>query len=377
MSPHVCDRKCTGENFGGFYIRCTSCQRNSMVECLIKFTGMKKLLKVFGLFDENTEIFTKNEAKMQQIKAIFRNDTPFKFLCEACRVEMENLKTKLQRVEMELEEMKKLLIDAQKDDSFSDAIGTSANENITNAIDRGQNQNNHEIFVSKFPPSTECDAITALILEKTGLEADKFEVIRMVNPKMNIKFCKFMTFKIKAADKPTFDVIIDDKIWTPFAKAIPFNPNEKSDRRLRRERDKNQKKTQEKHPKHQKRHTPIAVHQEPEKKVNKSRGKQDLRSQPQRKTPTLNHDRVKHQDPSRSKPLRMNGRYHQNRNGHRPAADQNGIGRTGYVQDYQRKSRSRNNDGENFRRTNRREHKTRGNDVNVLIDLFREILDKF
>lgn len=86
----------------------------------------------------------------------------------------------------------------------------------------------YEIFVSQFPSTTECDAITALIVEKTDLDTEKFEVIKMVSSKNKNKYIKFMSFKIKATDEVAYNKILDVKIWAPFTKAVPIDVNPKS-----------------------------------------------------------------------------------------------------------------------------------------------------
>lgn len=85
-----------------------------------------------------------------------------------------------------------------------------------------------EIFVSKFPSSTEYNAITVLILETSKLQVDNFEVVKIVNPKTNIKYCKFMSFKITACDKSVYDDILNDNIWAvskSFRMMQKRNPN--------------------------------------------------------------------------------------------------------------------------------------------------------
>lgn len=132
----------------------------------------------------------------------------------------------------------------------ADIITPMSDENIT-SHDITENKDCLDIFVSRFPAKTQCDTIVAHILDKSNLKPEFFEVLQIVNPKIKAKYRKFTSFKIKAHDKASYDKIIDNKLWEPFAEAVPFNAEAKTKSRQRKQQKPKQLKSNQQ-PQHEK-----------------------------------------------------------------------------------------------------------------------------
>lgn len=237
MSSHVCDRKCKGEKFNGLYIRCVECGEISRMECLFTFKTAKLLMQSFALYDEIKNSFINDSARILNLKSVFRKESPFAFVCFHCKEETTKIHDELLQTRKKLEEVEKQLIASKNKaqmDSADDIISVG-NENLQNVPE------SFDIFVPHFPPSTECDAISALIVAETGLDADSFTVSKMIGPKKNIKYVKLMNFRIKTSNKETYDVILNNKTWAPLNTAVPFNVNARTEAKQRKEQRQKQK----------------------------------------------------------------------------------------------------------------------------------------
>lgn len=242
MSNHVCDiRKCCGKKYDGFYIRCTECNEPTMVDCIFEHVQTQTLLRILGLYNKATHVHTRNDESEKLIKSLFGKNSPFGFICSKCKSDMNELEDKLNEAKDKLKHTQKLLENARKN---NDQMNTADDIDIENTADNVNKQSDItpklELFVSSFPANTECDAITAFILEKTSLLAENFEVSKMANPKVK-KYRKFMSFKVKTYDKASYDMILNDDIWKPFAKAVPFDSEARTKTKERKQQQQSMK----------------------------------------------------------------------------------------------------------------------------------------
>lgn len=80
----------------------------------------------------------------------------------------------------------------------------------------------HEIYVSKFPPSTSCEDIIQLITKKLLLNSGVYKVIKLVRRNLNMNNLSFVSFKISTLNKHVYDLIINSDIWSPDHSAVKF-----------------------------------------------------------------------------------------------------------------------------------------------------------
>lgn len=235
---HCCvTNKCTGSKYNNWYFECKFCKNPVFVQCMRnRDAEVKTVLLAFGLArinSKNEYVLLDDSKSVSTLMACFKTDSAFSITCELCSDKFKKI-IDVQNAGPPPEQKKTLQqIKNREQMNTANIITTSPEVNITT-----QNSTHIsdclEIFVSSFPSKTECDAITAQILSKSSLQADNFEVSKMVGPNVNLKYRKFMSFKIKVLDKKTYDIIISDNIWAPFAKAVPFNANAKAESRQRK-----------------------------------------------------------------------------------------------------------------------------------------------
>lgn len=251
-----------------------------------------------------------------------------------------------------------------------------------------------EIFVQNFPSDTECDAITALIVHKTALIADKFVVSKMVSPKKSYKYLKFMSFKIKTSDKATYDAILSDEIWAPFTKAVPFNVNARTESKLRKQQNQKQKLTNQNQPKVQ-----LTAKNQPQNHRQQVTERQNVQQVKEPVVKPVNTHKRQHNvnqphDNSRTQTHSHKAARSHARKDHKSARPANGLSnRTNYrsrmADNYGSDNRGSHHDargsnfphrpvrGSNFHGKKWNNHKPLNDDLKSILSLLRKVLDQY
>lgn len=434
---HICNLEvCKGKTFAELYVRCNKCNNPNFFDCMKSNAGVISIMKSFGVIDANGKVkMSVNDAHSVhlQIKAIFSKDSIFKFTCDGCIQKESNFQKQLiddlrkcqtdltnaQNASKKLAKQNRILeyehrniidenlklhlevtqLEDKLQDDFVEAsdkihqVGVSnkpqkqevltsksSNQPKSSASTDDMVGGSYEIFVSKFPTSTECDTISALISDKGGLQTDNFSVTKMMNPKVNKKYCKFMSFKITASDKASYDIIISDNIWAPFTKAVPFNANARSEALQRRSQNRKQKQhVPHEQPKQQistKVNSQPKNHQNPQNQQ-KSHNEQPHPTKKPNKTPKPPHQPwSSHQEQTHNhydpEVRRHNGNPRSNNNGN-VGFNYDKSGRNGYRNN---RVNNNNNHSSNFRGKKWTNHKPQRNSMNAIIHLLMNILNK-
>ena len=80
------------------------------------------------------------------------------------------------------------------------------------------------IYVSRFHPKTKCEDISNHIIAKTSVsDSSLFSITNLLKRRVNFKHIHFLSFKIETTDKSIYDEILNENIWGPNFKAIPFD----------------------------------------------------------------------------------------------------------------------------------------------------------
>lgn len=105
----------------------------------------------------------------------------------------------------------------------------------------------HEIFVTQFDPSVECEHIIRHILKRTKISADSFAVEKLIGSKERLKRKTYISFKISTVKNDVCKTLLNEKLWAPDFTARIFDrdpPKTKNDGRgvsNKYERDSNQR----------------------------------------------------------------------------------------------------------------------------------------
>lgn len=383
MSKHICDtRKCGGKNYDGFYLRCSECNECSMMDCIFEYEQAQVILRLTGLYHKKNNLFTRNKDNEKVIKDLFAKGSPFAFVCANCKIELAGLKGKLMESGEKLKQTQHQLETARKNAKQMDEADLI--ESIKTQDDINSNTNPFDVFVSNFRPNTECDAITALIIGNTSLAAENFEVIKMAGPKTKIKYRKFISFKIRAFDKPTFDRILCDDIWMPFTKAVPFDANATSASQKRKQQKKQQKQSQQiqqnesgqqvtTSKQNTKRAEPVIKPVNTQKKpqiVNQQNDNPRTRTHPQKSSqPHAGTNQKTAKPPNGS----SNGTNHSSRWGDNHRSDRNGSHHHSRGSNFQ----NRPGPGSNFHGKRRYNHRPLDQDLKSVLSLLMRVLDKY
>lgn len=238
---HCCvTNKCTGPIYCNWYLDCKFCKNPVFIECMRqRDEQVKTVLLAWGLARINSKgeyLLLEEPSSVAKFMKCFQQESAFSITCEVCSDKFKKFMDAKQNVEPQLEQ-RKVLHEIKNTEQLMNAntITTAPESNITKQISI-QSSDCLDLFVPNFPAKTECDAITALIMSRSTLQADDFEISKMAGPKVNLKYRKFMSFKIKVPDKTTYDIIMDENVWIPFSKPVPFNANARNDFRLRMQR---------------------------------------------------------------------------------------------------------------------------------------------
>lgn len=269
---HCClSNKCTGEIYAGLFLDCKFCGNPIFIQCMrARDTEVKAILLAFGLAKFNSNghfvVISGDSDRETTFMNCFKPESAFSVSCEVCTDRFRkssddrNVEPSLIQRKVNLQAIKnnKQLKHADKITVALDSSNITQQTLIpVNVNDVGESSNESlEIYITNFPPKTDCDAISTLITNKTTLHADSFVVTKMVNPKKGLKYMKFMSFRIKASNKQTYNSILNDDIWMPFTKAVPFNANAKVQSKERKQQKRKLKKDNQKQPAPQKSQKP-------------------------------------------------------------------------------------------------------------------------
>lgn len=187
----------------------------------------KQLLEYFGLMVKDTEgflgfpsDFNKRIHEMSFFNSVFNVDSPFGVSCEACDAKFRqhiNSATPEEEINAENEPV----LDTRMPRPPSPCQRTKANAPNPSDIQR---EITYDIYISKFHPSTQCSQIVNLIREKTDLNEDCFDVVKLVRNGTKNKI-HFISFKISAQSSETFDILMNNELWAPDFFATRFIQN--------------------------------------------------------------------------------------------------------------------------------------------------------
>lgn len=244
---HCCVlNKCTGSKYAKWFIQCKFCNNPVFIECMRNRNDLvKSILVGFSLarVENDTLVIQSSSSNRKMVKGFmscFDVNSPFGITCEVCTDKFKRMMNDVNPGSSSLSQVRAQ--NAQNNSNqmrSADEIASLPDDTITS-----QKSDCWEIFVSSFPAKAECEQITAHIVGKTDLQAVDFKVTQMVSPRIKPKYRKFMSFKITAHDQATYDIILDVKVWEPFATAVPFNTEAKSESRQRKQRQKQKQNNQ-------------------------------------------------------------------------------------------------------------------------------------
>lgn len=344
-------------------------------------SAVKSILVAFMLaIAENGKfVLQTNDGNKDMVKGFikcFGTKSPFAITCEVCSDKLERLIDTQNLNPSSLSQLQSLNAEKNREQLESaDKISIVSDNNIT-SHENVQNNDCLDIFVSSFPAKVQCDTIVSLILEKTDLQPEFFEVSQVGNPRINAKYRKLTSFKIKARDKASYDKIINNRIWAPAAEAVPFNAEAKTKSRQRKkQKTKPQKPEQQSH--HKK---PIEKKQlqaanklnamNPALKSKNARNKQHVIDESDDQP--LN----KHRKPSqKSSHPRTGENYRPNKaaySGRRENRD-----RGGYRNDRGSNFQDRPGHGSNFHVKRRYNHRPLNHDLKSVLSLLARVLDQY
>lgn len=219
---HCCvDMNCVGR-YNGRSLNCKLCDKIIYISCIKdRFLPTYGLLKLFGLIiedDKNNYSVSNDVQRWEKFYNVFDAVSPFGIICHACLVEFKLIKqtptTDGERKEVD-------------DRAQVQANGVGSCDNTSNPGMRPTCSSESvklDLFVSRFPKSTTCNEIQEHILKHLpNLNVNNFTVDSVLGPKANVKYLKFMAFKISAKSKAIYDALLDPDVWKPFSTAVPFN----------------------------------------------------------------------------------------------------------------------------------------------------------
>lgn len=323
--------------------------------------SVKSILLAFSLaaIEGGKYVIQNDGTNTEMVKGFmrtFKADSPFAITCEVCSDKFKRLMNSQDPGQPSLSQVQSLNILKNREQMESADQILPVPETHTTT---------HDIFVSSFPVKTQCDAIVARIMEKSDLKPECFEVLQMINPKIKLKYRKFASFKIKAQDKATYNAIIDDKIWAPFAEAVPFDTEANAKAKSR------QRKQPEPKPKQQKQIQLPQQEQPSTKKQNKASKNQSAPQPAEKSSDTHSKQPVVHQ--SRDRPLKNLQSSHKasrprDNKGHRPLRRANDRG--GY-------NSYRDDRGSNFHGNRWNNHRPIKSELKSLLSLLTRVLSEY
>ena len=234
---HCCEKnKCTGEVYRKWALNCKFCEKKVYVQCMRKRDEYtKQILMIFGLgeFDSTGTFRTKSsEADNEHVfyKA-FNMHSPFGITCEVCTSKFREILGKsstegTSSAQSSSTDTKpdSMPVPNLKPPEFKQKHTSLAASKATIPSSSGGKHEEYAIYVSKFHPTTNCNDISGHISSKTNItDCNHFTVTKLLKRRVNFKFINFVSFKITTTDKVIYDTILNDSVWGPEFKAIPFD----------------------------------------------------------------------------------------------------------------------------------------------------------
>lgn len=162
MSSHSCSvNRCRGQKFNGLKLKCTDCNEETYIECMINRTEINELMKSLNSVNTITAMSPSTAEQQNKLNVMFNDDSLFSFKCIKCKIalnemiinndsrknQLEDLSMKNAELHQEIEKLKETINEmnnhatlddemSQNDKTFTEQIETKLKDFSKDLMDR-------------------------------------------------------------------------------------------------------------------------------------------------------------------------------------------------------------------------------------------------